>query len=351
LADITPGTPTFTTSCGVTADVTSVGPTLFLGEENCSGAIYQIIHTVTDACGNSAVCEQLYAIENDAPTIQCLANETISCVEDITLASDVAFTANCGANPTVEVNGPLLREGTPNCPGAVYVASFSVTDNCNRIASCEQTFTISNTAPTITCVPDATVSCVSEITIGSPGFETSCGTGVLSTEGPILIEGDDNCDGAIYNVIYTVADVCGRTANCTQTITLSQATPTISCPANQTVSCASEIQAGVADFSIACGNFGVVTTEGPTLSAGTVACPQAYSITYTVTDECGRTASCVQEFAINNAAPTITCPADVMVTCSDDIVVSAAFVETSCALGSEVTTAKQKALYMKLFTP
>jgi len=214
LADILPGTPTYTTSCGISADITSVGPTLFLGDENCNGALYVITHTVTDACGNSSVCEELFAIENDAPTIECLPNETVNCIDDITLATEVAFTASCGNNAAVEANGPLLREGTPNCPGAVYVANYTVTDNCNRAASCEQIFTISNEAPTITCVPDATVNCLSEIVIGSPDFETSCGEGVLSTEGPILVEGNNNCNEAVYNIIYTVADVCGRTANC-----------------------------------------------------------------------------------------------------------------------------------------
>jgi len=232
-----------------------------------------------------------------------------------------------------------LREGTPNCTGAVYVATYTATDNCNRVISCEQTFTISNAAPTITCIPDATVGCFSEITVGSPAFETSCGAGSLSTEGPTLTEGNDNCADAVYTIIYTVTDVCGRTANCTQTITLNQAMPTISCPANEVVNCVSEIAAGEANFTISCGNFGVVTSEGPTLIAGTIACPERYAITYTVSDECGRTASCSQEFTINNNPPTISCPADVNVTCSDDIAISAAIFDTSCALGGEVTTA------------
>jgi len=338
LADITPGTPTYSTSCGITAEVTSVGPTLFLGEENCNGALYVVTHTVTDACGNSTECEQFFALENGVPTIQCLANETVSCVDEIVLASDIAYTTSCGDNATVEVDGPLLSEGTPNCTGATYIATYTVTDNCNRVVSCEQTFTVSNLAPTINCVPNATVSCFSEIAIGSPGFETSCGTGALSTEGPTLAEGNANCDGAIYNIVYTVTDACGRTANCTQAVTLNQAEPTISCRANRTVSCITEIEADEANFTVSCGNFGVVTTEGPTLLRGTAACPQSYGITYIVTDECGRTASCMQEFNINNAAPTISCPADANITCVDDIVISPAVFETSCSAGGDVTT-------------
>ena len=61
-----------------------------------------------------------------------------------------------------------------------------------------------------------------------------------------------------------------------------------------------------------------------------------YEITYSVTDDCGRTSTCIQSWTIANDLPTITCPADVIVACFDEAVIGDEVVTTSCTLGFTV---------------
>ena len=49
------------------------------------------------------------------------------------------------------------------------------------------------------------------------------------------------------------------------------------------------------------------------------ACATSVSVTYTLTDECNRTATCTQTIQIVNVAPTMTCPTGPTVECISDI--------------------------------
>ena len=103
----------------------------------------------------------------------------------------------------------------------------------------------------------------------------------MNAVGPTLVSGDDACDGAIYEIVYTVTDICGTEASCTQTFTLDVAAPTIECPADETVSCFDDIAEGTPVTTTACAQGSTVTTVGPTLVSGTDLCDGAVSVSYT----------------------------------------------------------------------
>ena len=165
-------------------------------------------------------------------------------------------------------------------------------DACGRTASCTQTFTISNVGPTIECAGNVVIECADEIVESTPVTTSSCGLeNTVTTVGPTLVSGQADCDGAAYEIVYTVEDACGRTASCTQTFTISNVGPTIECAGDVIIECADEIVESTPVTTSSCGLENTVTTVGPTLVSGQADCDgAAYEIVYTVEDGCGRTA-------------------------------------------------------------
>ena len=337
--DIVEGTPTTTTACGLGSEVTASAPTFVSGTQGCDGAIYEIEYTITDDCGQTATCTQSFTLNTALPTISCPADATVNCVDDIQEGTPTS-TSSCGIASDVSSVGPTLVSGDAGCDGAIYEIVYTVTDDCDRSASCTQTFTLSVEGPTISCPADAVVNCMDQIQAGTPITTAACGTnGNVTTSAPVLVSGNGACNGAIYEITYTVTDNCGQTASCTQSFTLNVEAPTISCPADQNVSCVDEIQAGTAISTASCGQNGTITTSGPTLVSGNGGCDGAtYEIVYTVTDDCGQSASCTQSFFLNINGPSITCPADVTVGCGDDIVAGTPTTSSSCGSTATVTT-------------
>ena len=338
--DIIVGTPSVTVSCYLGYDVTTTGPTLIYGQDDCPGAKYEIVYTVTDDCGRTASCTQKFTIENDPPTIVCPADQTVECYDDIAVGVPTV-TTSCYLGYDVTTTGPTLVYGQADCPGAKYEIVYTVTDDCGRTASCTQKFTIENDPPTIVCPPDQTVECYDDIVEGIATVSTSCYLGyVVTTTGPTLVYGQDDCPGAKYEIVYTVTDDCGRTASCTQKFTIENDPPTITCPADEIVECYDDIYVGIPTVSTSCYLAYDVTTTGPTLVYGEDYCDGAkYEIVYTVTDDCGRTASCTQTFTLDNEGPTIVCPPDMTIECVYEMVEGIPTVTTSCGLGYQVFVA------------
>jgi len=340
LADVVAGTPTVTSACGSGTTISSTAPTLISGAAGCDGSIYEISYTVTDDCGATDNCSQRFTLNIPPPKISCPADQTVNCVDDI-VAGVSGPATDCALGFTVASSAPVLISGTAECDGAVYGITFTVTDECNATGTCVQSFTLNVGAPTITCPADQTVSCLADIAPGVATTTTECGQmASVATAGPSLLTGTAGCDAATYEIVYTVTDDCGTTASCSQTFTLDVPLPTIVCPADATVSCLSDISAGVATTSTSCAAGSTVATTGPTLATGTAECDMStYEIVYTVTDDCGATASCTQTFTLDVAAPTIVCPVDMTVSCLADVIAGTPTATVSCGLMSTVSSA------------
>jgi len=162
--------------------------------------------------------------------------------------------------------GPNLVSGQADCDGAVYEIVYTATDDCGRSASCTQRFTISNAGPQITCPLDLTVQCTADISAGTPIISGACSlSSGVTTVGPNLVSGQADCSGAVYEIVYTATDDCGRSASCTQTFTLSNDGPQISCPADAIVECAAQISSGTATATTSCGVSVSVDSSNPVL--------------------------------------------------------------------------------------
>ena len=314
--------------CG--ADVTWTPPTL---EDNCPGAIIssthdpgdlfqkgttEVTYAITDAAGNTTTCGFNVTVEDTEPA-------TITCPADIIIDADPL---SCDAVATWTIPIPA-----DNCPDALVIATntpgetfpvgmttvtYTVTDCGGNVTTCSFDITVNDTEdPTITCPTDVIVNsdpgvCEAAVTWTAPVASDNCpGETVTSTA-----RSGDTFPVGTTTVTYTVTDAAGNTATCSFDVTVNDAEdPTITCPADITVStdpnvCEATVTWIAPVTSDNC--TGEMTTStassGDTFPIGTT------TVTYTVTDAAGNTATCSFDVTVeDNENPAIACPPSVTV--------------------------------------
>jgi hypothetical protein len=280
----------------------------------------------TDDCGNTSTCNQIITIDDSTvPGITCPVDITIECTVSTLPESTGSATAtdNCDVSPAVTYTD--ITTGT-GCPQEYTIArTWKATDDCGNFSTCAQTIVITdNTSPVLTCPANVTIECTANTLPANTGNATA----------------SDNCDAApfvSYNDIttasetcpqeytiertWTVADDCGNTSSCVQTITVDDSTsPVLTCPANLTIECTAitlPVNTGLATASDNCDATPDVTYNDVTTASEN--CIQEYTITRTwsAEDVCGNTSSCVQTITVDDStAPALTCPANVTIECT-----------------------------------
>ncbi len=303
---------TVTTDCSL-GTTTTVSDPVQVGPDDCPGTTYAYTYTTTDDCGRTASCTQTFTIDNAGPIIECIANGTVECEDDIQVSeADVTVTSACNLGFNINISGPVVY-GQAGCVTALYEYTYTVIDACGRMASCTRFITIDNDPPTISCPAGQTVECSDDImvNVNNATVTTSCDYGFnLTLSGPV-INGAADCPGTTYTYTYRVQDECGRAATCEQIFTIgNNAGPTITCPANQTIECLAQVNVNpaYAVVTTSCGQDYDVMVSEPEIN-GAIDCPgTTYSYKYTVIDACGRTASCERVFTVANDGPILDCP-------------------------------------------
>jgi HYR domain/Secretion system C-terminal sorting domain len=314
--------------------------------DNCPGALVETVATAgtcsavitittTDGCGNSTSVSYNTRIDNVAPQLTCPAPVTVSCaslvpVPDITTVTGV--TDNCPGAITVTHRGDVISNQT--CANRYTVTrTYRATDGCGNFTECTQIITVNDqTAPVMTCPAPITVSCASEVPVPDistvTGVSDNCGAVTVTFQGDVI--SNQTCPNRFtVTRTYRATDVCGNFTECTQIITVNdQTAPVINCPANVTVSCASQvpppdvtnITANPIFVSDNCSGPITVTFRGDVISNQTCANRFTISRTYRATDACGNFSECVQTITVNDqTAPVMTCPAPVTVSCTSDV--------------------------------
>ncbi len=304
-ATITLAQPITQDNCGV-GTVTNNAPTTFpVGTTT-------VIWTVTDIHGNSATCQQTVTVtDNEPPTITCPAivsvnNDPGKCYATVTLAQPVT-SDNCGVG-TVTNNAP------PTFPVGTTTVIWTVNDIHGNSATCQQSVTVTdNELPTITCPANVSVNndpgkCYATITLAQPVTSDNCGVATVTNNAPATFP------VGVTTVTWTVDDIHGNSANCQQTVTVTDdELPTITCPTNISVNndpghCYATVALAQPETQDNCG-VGTVTNNAPaTFPVGTT------TVIWTVNDIHGNSATCQQTVTVtDNELPTITCPANVSV--------------------------------------
>jgi gliding motility-associated-like protein len=301
------GTPTTSDNCSISSVTNNAPATFPLG-------LTTVTWTVTDGSGNAVSCTQTVTVtDNTVPTITCpapvsvVANAGVCTATGVTLGTPTTAD-NCSVS-SVTNNAPATF------PLGTTTVIWTVTDGSGNTATCTQLVTVTdNQNPTITCPPLVAVfanagACIAgPVSLGTPTTADNCTSVTVTNNAPSVYPLGST------TVIWTVTDGSGNSVSCNQTITVTDnQNPTISCPGN--VSVFANVTCVATGVSLGTPN----TADNCSVSTVTNNAPAIYplgatTVTWTVTDGSGNTASCIQTVTvIDNTVPTITCPAPVSV--------------------------------------
>ncbi len=300
------GSPVIADNCSI-AQLTNNAPTVFpLGTTT-------VTWTVKDGSGNAATATQTVTVNDVAlPTIVPPAN--------------LAVTTNTGCTATgVVLGNPITADNcsvatvTNNAPVAFPLGNttvtWTVTDGSGNIKTATQLVTVTDvTLPTITAPANITLnanaSCVATgVALGTPVTADNCSVASVTNNAPATFA------LGTTTITWTVTDGSGNVKTATQTVTVIDNTnPTITPPANVTVNANSACAA----FNVALGS--PVTADNCSIAQLTNNAPTVFplgttTVTWTVKDGSGNTATTTQTVTVNDVAlPTIVPPANLAVT-------------------------------------
>lgn len=293
--------------------------------------------TATDPDGNSSECVQIITVIDDTPpTITCPAGATYQCIGDVPAANTALVTAtdNClGAIEIAHVND-VITGFKPQ----ILTRTYSATDACDNVSSCQQIFTILNSEPPLlTCPSDLAVECFEDV----PPVDISTVEAIAVCGGSVTVAhlGDEQVGSCPITITrtYQGVDNFGNTSTCSQVITVNDTTP----PA--TGICLSEIDLGCSTIEPTLGSLPLGTAdpgillatdnctpsnelvltyvdEGPTIEG----CVYTFIRTYTVTDGCGNSSVCDPQpitFIYDITPPVFTDvpPSDLSFQCNEPV--------------------------------
>jgi len=325
-------------ACG-TATITNNAPpnrTFPLGTNS-------VIWTFYDTNGNYSTCLQKVIVQGGGPPIfTCPADLTVNADLGSCYASFVGLgtpTVNSCSSVTLSNNAPA------SFPIGTNLVTWTARAASGSTSTCQQRVVVrDNQSPTIVCPVDITVATdpgtntASNVNLGVPTFGDNC-VAIVTNNAPVRYSLGTNI------VTWSVRDASGHTNTCQQrVIIISIQPPQIACPADVTVnavsgSCfATNVTLGspIIPYS-GCGGVVVKSNAPAQFPIGT------NLVTWTVTDACSNSASCLQRVIVRDTQlPTINCPGHLILAadpgqCSKSNVTFTITANTTCAGGATLT--------------
>jgi HYR domain/Domain of unknown function DUF11 len=304
------GSPTVTVSDSSSGAGTPASPRIILRT-----------FTATDASGNSASATQTITVtDGTAPTITAPANVTANTGPGATSCDTVVSNAVLGTATGQDncAGVTVTRSPTGNTfPVGTTTVVWTATDWAGNTATAQQTVTVNDdTAPVLTTPANVTAftgpgatSCsavVSDATIGTATATDNCpGVGTVTRSG--VPAGNVFPEGTT-TITYSVIDAHGNTTTALQTVTVIDNTaPVISCPANIVLEPTCPAGA-IATYTAPVGTDncpGATTTRTAGLASGSVFPIGTTTVTYTVNDAHGNSASCSFTVTVKTPAQVV----------------------------------------------
>jgi gliding motility-associated-like protein len=275
--------------------------------------------TVTDINGNDSFCDAIVTVEDITPPTAICQAITVQLDADgnATITPDQI---DNGSNDACGIQDISLDITTFNCSNiGDNTVELTVTDNNNNVSTCSAIVTVEdNIAPEAIC-QSITVQLDSNGTATivaddiDNGSNDNCGTVTLAASQTIFTCTDvgDN------NITLEVTDANNNVSTCTAIVTVEDnLPPTILCQ-DITVQLDSDGLATIAALDIDGGSTDACGTVSLTASQTSFDCSNVGNVivTLTATDVNGNSSTCDATVTVeDNIAPTITCPADVVIT-------------------------------------
>ena len=307
------GTPTTNDNCAVASVVNDAPATFPVGTTT-------VTWTITDANGNMETCEQDVIVTDDEFPVITTCPATVNVNAD----NGSCFATNVNLGTPVATDNCSVSTLTNNAPGAfsvgTTVVTWTVTDvNGNSVTCLQNVIVTDNQLPVIVCPANITehnnpTICGSNtISLGTPFTSDNCNVNTVSNDAPAFFP------IGTTTVTWTVTDVNGNSAQCTQNVTIiDNELPVVTlCPADiNTTTDPNDCFINSANVNLVaptvtdnCG-IATITSDAPaSFNVGTT------TVTWTVTDVNGNMETCEQDVIVtDDELPIITtCPATVNV--------------------------------------
>lgn len=313
----------------------------YLGEtQTGTDCPYNILRTYTaeDAVGNADTCVRVITVNDSVlPSLTCPNDTTIVdmmgvCDTMLTLPLLIATDA-CGIQSITNDYTAGGADASGIYPGGVTIVTFTVTDNCGNSATCAFNVTV-QADPTFMCVADTILQCdlsdyppyehFADFMADGGSANAGCGidTSTFTLDSDIITSSDACSE--VHERTYSIMSA-GETYMCTQVVsTIDSELPTITCADN--INLNAEIDMCSANITLppptTTDNCGILSiTNDYTTEASADFLVGLTTVTYTVTDNCGNTATCSMEVLISDAqSPEITCPEPETAMCDGSMV-------------------------------
>jgi uncharacterized repeat protein (TIGR01451 family) len=259
----------------------------------------------------------LIVADQTPPAIDCpdniVANTDAGLCSATVNPGTATATDNCDSSPTIVGTRSDSQPLNAPYPHGTTTITWRATDDAGNYSECAQAVTVEDHEnPTISCPADIAVNndpgeCGAAVTYTTPVGQDNC-PGAQTTQTAGLPSGSQFPVGTTTNT-FVVTDASGNTATCSFTVTVTDAeNPVISCPADIVLepTCPS---GAIGNWTEPVGTDncpGAVTTRtagpapGSTFAAGTTT-----TISYTVNDAHGHSASCSFTVTVKSVLQTI----------------------------------------------
>jgi hypothetical protein len=300
---------------GATISLTNLGNGMLQGQFPVTLTGSNVITiTADDGHGNTTQHQvAIYVADTEPPVINCPSNQTVECTSGPVFFEEPTVSDNC-PNVTIScvpTNGSVLGLGA-------NLIVCTATDCAGNSNMCTFYVTVQDTTPpTISCPTNVTVECGQSTVPASTGTATAtdnCDPLPTVTFSDVV---SGNCPRTIART-WTATDHSGNSNSCVQIITIVDTTPpVISCPPDIQLQCGASTNptnTGTATATDSCStNVTITFTDAPAPANCTG--QAGINRTWTATDACGNTSTCVQHITFaDTTPPVITCPPDAIVT-------------------------------------
>ena len=322
---------------------------------------------------------------NPRPNVVPGATQNLDCNTPTAVVSASSSTAGAqfGWTGPGVVSGAATNAATVNAAGTYSVLVTNPATGCTSTSSVVVNYIADNIAPVITCPSNISVNttpatCNASVAVPNPVINDNCGVTLLTWSMGGVTPGSSPGTGINYvgtqtfnlgttSVTYTIRDASGNQTTCSFNVAvIDDVNPVISCPANMTAftstsSCSASVVTPNPTISDNCtvSSLNWTITQGATTVAtgsgnlGTrVFSLGTSTVTYTVTDGSGNTATCSYTVTVtDNVNPTITCPSNMTAftsaaSCSANLATPNPTVSDNCTVSSLTWTVSQGAIVL-----
>ncbi len=317
---------------------------------------YSVTFTATDDCGNSSTCEkQITIVDQTNPLFEASPMDLILECSNTNNSNLYNSWLDANGNGVASDNcGEItwsvsVLDAIPSCGQTESIPHlWTITDECGNFSTAiSNVITNDNNSPEITAPDILVVECdglgnTSQLDdwLESVTGSDDCGEVSLSYT---LNNTISACGGSLVReYIFTASDACGNESTATSSFTIEDtAAPIITCPSDLELECGNIgndqlINAWLLSttWTDTCSDVEITHNYNGTLPAD---CNGSISITFTATDECGNTATCVSNILMDDTLDPIfiNCPEDLTINvdvdeCGSNPIFSTPVAEDNC---------------------